>query len=321
VTDTVLGAAPHDHSVCFYDHDSHLVADVAAFILDGLTGGERVVVVATAEHRDALENALAQAGTDPVWARCSGRYVALDASETLARFMVNDAPDNDAFLRTVGPVLDAATAGGSPLRLFGEMVGLLWSHGNVVGALQLEQLWNRLADRRQFRMLCGYPARILTRGSLDGTRRICAVHSEVLAPRNYSTLEAYDGGAPSPVATSAVFLPIPASVPPARRFVAGTLSSWGRDDLQGDAALIASELATNAVKHSTSPFRVSVECGPAHIRLAVEDLGSARPHLLAAAPDDHGGRGLAIVQHLAHRWGCDVLPVGKVIWAELADRP
>ena len=320
MTDTVGLAAPHDHGVRFYDHDNHLVAEFVGFVLDGLADGDRVVVVATAEHRDALDEALVQAGTDPVWARCSGRYVALDASETLARFMVNGAPDPRAFLRTVAPVLDAAAADGTPLRLFGEMVGLLWSYGNAVGALELETLWNRIAVDRHFQLRCGYPASILSGSSLDLTRRLCALHSDVLAPRSYSTLDP-EVSASTPVVTSSVFLPVPAAVPPARRFVTGVLTAWGRDDLVDDAALIASELATNAVKHATSPFRVAVQCGPAHVRIAVEDLGRTRPHPHAVDSEDQSGRGLTIIQQLAHRWGCDVLPVGKVIWAELADSP
>jgi hypothetical protein len=321
VRDTAQCAGPRDHAVCYYDRDSDLVADVARFVADGLADGERVIVVATAERRDALDDALLLAGMDPERARWSGRYIAMDARETLACFTVDGIPDTDMFLRTVAPVLDAATADGSPLRVFGEMVGLLWSYGHVVGALELEKLWNQLAVGRQFRLLCGYPASILTGGSLDATRRNCALHSEVLAPASYSTLDAYDHPTASSTATSAVFLPVPGAVPPARRFVAGILTSWGRDDLLGDASLIASELATNAVEHATSPFRVTVECGPDLIRVAVEDLGPTRPRLPAAASEDHSGRGLAIVQHLAQRWGCDLLPVGKVIWAELPAPP
>jgi hypothetical protein len=321
VMGTARGVAPDDHSVCFYDHDSHLVADLARFVLDGLVAGERVIVVATADHRAALDDALAQAGTDSVRACCSGRYIAMDASETLDRFTVNGMPDSDAFMQTVGRVLEEASADGSPLRVFGEMVALLWTYGNVVGAIELERLWNQVALTRQFRLLCGYPASTLMGGSLDATRRVCAMHCDVFAPASYSTVDADDHPAASPAVTSAVFLPVPTAVPSARRFVAGILIGWGRDDLVGDASLIVTELATNAVQHATSPFRVAVERGTAGVRIAIEDLGPIRPRLRDAAWEDSGGRGLAIIAHLARRWGYDILPTGKVIWAELAARP
>jgi hypothetical protein len=46
----------------------------------------------------------------------------------------------------------------------------------------------------------------------------------------------------------------------------------------------------------------------------VEGLAEQQP----PSRDEMTGRGMAIVDALSRRWGCDTLPAGKVVWAELA---
>ena len=93
----------HEHVVGFYDTDDDLVVAVASFLADGLADQAAAIVVATADHRVALERALAAKGfaTD-ILARV-GRYQSFDAGETLAAFMPDDTPDPEAFRATIGP--------------------------------------------------------------------------------------------------------------------------------------------------------------------------------------------------------------------------
>jgi hypothetical protein len=319
MTGSVRVVTAHDHAVNFYDHDSDIVAEVARFVAAGLGRGERAVVVATAEQRDALDEVLLQYGADAVQARVMGRYLTLDARELLAKFMVDGLPDPQKFEATVGAVIDAAASDGCAVRVYGEMVSLLWGDGNVNGTIELETLWNEVATTRAFTLLCGYPTSALTGDSLADTNLVCALHSEMLPPRSYSkTVMRGIGESQGAFQGSDVFVPVPAAVPAARRFVDRVLRSWGEDELLGDASLIASELATNAVKHALSPFRVRLHRVAGVVRLSIEDVGPARPAVRDATPDDFGGRGMAMVQALVLRWGCDPLPDGKVVWAELA---
>ena len=104
----------------------------------------------------------------------------------------------------------------------------------------------------------------------------------------------------------------------ARRFVRETLAAWGRPDLIDDAALVATELATNAVLHARSGFTIALCRGPeGTIRVAVRDASLGRPRPRRAGPLEGGGRGLRLVEALATVWGTDLLPDGKVVWAEL----
>ena len=56
------------------------------------------------------------------------------------------------------------------------------------------------------------------------------------------------------------------------------------------------------------------------VRITVSDNGPGAAEALAFEPLDVGGRGLAIVSDVADRWGCDAVPGGKVVWAELTVR-
>lgn len=113
---------------------------------------------------------------------------------------------------------------------------------------------------------------------------------------------------------------VSSSVPDARRFVRTTLRSWEREDLADAAALVVSELATNAVLHARTPFTVRLLLdGAGRLRLEVTDASQRRPDRRGHSPQASTGRGLAIVAELAAAWGVDVAEGGKTVWAELGD--
>ena len=120
---------------------------------------------------------------------------------------------------------------------------------------------------------------------------------------------------------SETFLPVPSAAAAARHFVTATLALWGEADLSWEASLVASELATNAVQHGASPFRASVSRTRGVVRIAVEDVAPGRPERRAATRDLLDGRGVAIIEALTRRSGCDILPDSKIVWAELSRGP
>lgn len=316
MTQSECVAAPHHHDVSFYDHDDEVVGAIERYVVDGLTGGDRVVVVVTESHLAALDDALQLRGIDPSEARSTGRYVTLDAVRTLELFMVDGSPDRTRFTTHIGSTVDAAARDGSRVRAFGEMVALLWDEGNVSGAIELEALWNGLAQTREFRLLCAYPTRALDSASLGEVSRVCELHSVVLPPARYGSASRpstpVDDGR-----QSEVFVPVAEAVVAARNFATGVLERWGEHQLFWDAALITSELATNAVMAGRSPFRAVVDRGGGVVRIAIEDVAPGWPQRRTAMSEELNGRGVAIVESLARRWGCDDLGDGKVVWAEL----
>ncbi|MFD5412793.1 ATP-binding protein [Streptomyces nojiriensis] len=117
------------------------------------------------------------------------------------------------------------------------------------------------------------------------------------------------------------------SVPVARRSVRTTLVCWGLENLHDDAALIVSELASNAVVHAhrgdvPGCFRLTVERPDNRtLRLWVFDHSRNRPRAIRAPADAESGRGLAVVEALADRWGVAPRSWGKGIWAEINTAP
>ena len=311
--------SPHAHDVAFYDHDSEVVDLVADHVAVGLALGERVVLIVTDAHRAALDEALLLRAVDPHQARRTGSYLTLDAAETLAAFMVDGMPDRERYMTVVGGVIDAARADGSTVRAFGEMVALLWADGNVPAAIALEALWNELAEFHQFTLLCAYPTAALDGARLDHVDRVCELHSSVLPPRSYDLPVAAPDTEPAVLELSGMFLPVPAAVPAARRFVTAVLAMWGADEVAWEAGLVTSELATNAVRHGQSAFRLFVSRPAGAVRIAIEDVAAGWPSRRDATLDDVDGRGVAIVEALSSRWGCDARLGSKVAWAEIPD--
>ena len=95
-------------------------------------------------------------------------------------------------------------------------------------------------------------------------------------------------------------------------------------DLDGaldDAMLVASELVTNAVRHSLCAedefvtVRVSRN---GRFRIAVVDPGaSGQSAVIADRPVELGGLGLKVVEQLAAAWGTERRSDGYRVWAEL----
>lgn len=121
------------------------------------------------------------------------------------------------------------------------------------------------------------------------------------------------------------YTPTARSVTLARHRAARLVREWGRPEAAGDAALLVSELATNALLHGTVRgrlIRVHLVLTPTVLRIAVTDArGERLPVVRLAAPEEKFGRGLAIVSMLASRWDVQPLTVGKEVSCELDLKP
>ena len=84
------------------------------------------------------------------------------------------------------------------------------------------------------------------------------------------------------------------------------------------AALLTSELVTNAVCHASPPVSLRAEITATAIRVEVHDASSCTlpPPRKASSTECHG-RGLIIVEALASRWGSEHTNDGKFVWFEL----
>jgi anti-sigma regulatory factor (Ser/Thr protein kinase) len=116
----------------------------------------------------------------------------------------------------------------------------------------------------------------------------------------------------------------------------GLARSWAlariREGQQGagqmlldDAALVISELVTNALRAGSTSITVNLQVEPGRLRVAVQDRAAGRPRLRHPDFRQTSGRGLQVVSALADDWGVIEMDSvvgkevrGKEVWAELA---
>lgn len=230
-----------DHAVVVYDHDAALVGALHEFVEAGLAADQACVVVVTPWHRDGLEQALHAAGWDVAAARERGDYVPLDAATTLAALMVDGAPQREAFRRLFAPLVEGGDPAGR-VRIFGEMVTLLWAEGDVVGALALEELWHELAESYPFALLCGYPRHAFAgEEGIARYQQMCDTHRVVLATDGVSLPHAGAGiGTDTAVATDTLSVLL---VDPHELTLAGLAAMLGQE---GDVEVVATASTVEA---------------------------------------------------------------------------
>src|SRR5437899_1284920 len=148
---------PHDHFVQLYTDDGFFGRAVAHFLGEGLRNGEAAAIIATAPHAELITDCLSGAGVNVADAVARGQFAILDAHECLEQIMAGKPmPTRAGFLAIVNPVLERGQAAGySSIRLFGEMVNLLWDQ-NLDATIRLEELWNEVLAGHTASLLCAY---------------------------------------------------------------------------------------------------------------------------------------------------------------------
>lgn len=101
-----------------------------------------------------------------------------------------------------------------------------------------------------------------------------------------------------------------------RRFLGHALLLFGCDDLEPTAALLLSELLGNAVRYARNEVLLSIRATASGVRVEVTDDGPGAPEL-AAEGSGARGRGLRIVDQLAHTWDVEQRGGAKTVWFEL----
>jgi hypothetical protein len=172
----------HRHLVQFYGSAAgELVDNLKRYIAEGIAAGSAILIVATPEHTDAILEALPELADGTELARA---ITCLDAQATLDRFIVGGRPDWRLFGQTVGSIVRSLrrAAPSGTLRVYGEMVGLLWQAGDTEAAVCLEKFWNVLLADDEFALFCGYPIDVFAADfSGEAAAELLCTHTHVLA--------------------------------------------------------------------------------------------------------------------------------------------
>jgi hypothetical protein len=179
-SDVVRRPSPCDHLIQAYTDDGFLASVVADYVGAGFELGEAAVIIATRPHMTLFSDRLTALGVDVPGALAARQLLFLDAQQTLGLFMVDGQPDRSRFLEVVATALDRVrVAGYRGIRLYGEMVDLLWGH-NLEATIALERLWNGVLADERLSLFCAYCLDPLDRRVQGVLRQVTHCHSHSL---------------------------------------------------------------------------------------------------------------------------------------------
>lgn len=175
--------ARDDHVVQIYEDDSVLMNTLTDYAANGFINQDSVVIIATGAHLEELSLRLGSLGFNLENLIATDRFIPLNAAELLSSFMVNGSPDEKYFLQSIGPVIERARKSGLHICAFGEMVALLWEHGNSNATLQVEQMWNKFCENEKLCLFCAYPKSGFSQDAGASIMHICTAHNMVIASK------------------------------------------------------------------------------------------------------------------------------------------
>ncbi len=185
------------HIVQFYDGEDFLCQTVCEYAAGGLGSGDPVVIIATKSHLRAFTERLEANSINTTRALVRGQLTLLDAEDTLS--LISNENDIDwARLKTyVGGLIEKLRRlhDERPVRVFGEIVDLLWKEGKRQTAIRLERFWNELAKLESFSLLCGYSLdNFPSADDSSDHRQICGIHSHTFPTENLPRIDSGDAG-------------------------------------------------------------------------------------------------------------------------------
>ena len=151
---------PGSHIVYPYTDENLVSQAVCLYASAGLLKNEAVVLIMSKGHFEPILNRLRTEGFDVEERQRGGQLACIVAEDMLPGFMVDGMPDKSRFKAAIGPVISRARASASnghqaPVRVFGEMVSLLWEK-NLAAATLLEEMWNEAIDTYSISLMCTY---------------------------------------------------------------------------------------------------------------------------------------------------------------------
>jgi hypothetical protein len=181
---TLLEEAPAGRHFCQFDSDEEpLLSSVVRFAAAGLTRGELVLLAVTPAQSEALVQQLSAHRLDPARAQAAGRLRFVNPLALLEECGGGETPDVERLKAGARTLVDSLPRDGNrTVRVYGEMLGLLWQLGHAEAAIELEECWDGFVTERPLCVFCGYRVDPLAYSTYAGPfGEIGRVHSHVLA--------------------------------------------------------------------------------------------------------------------------------------------
>ncbi len=182
-TAILTNPAPCSHIVYPYTNQTYLAEAVSLFASSGLRDREAVILMMSQEHYGEIREHLTFLGFDLPILEDTGQLVCVKAEDLMSRFIFNGIIDEHRFKTIVGDLIEKArtffgSGGSRPVRVFGEMVNLIWGY-DIKSTTRLEELWNQVIATHSVPLLCAY--------ALTGTptsqfpKSLLSLHSDAIA--------------------------------------------------------------------------------------------------------------------------------------------
>jgi hypothetical protein len=200
------------------------------------------------------------------------------------------------------------------VHVYGEMIATLVARGDIVGAMDFEEMWGGLVRELPFPLICGYPREALEgdlAGVIDG---VASVHDAFLMTRSTARRP------PDAVVDLALG---PEASGFARRQVRDILTAWGHDDPEhlDEAALVVTELVGTATRQGARRVTLTLSFDEPGVLVSLLDVagGDSEPARGPDPEDDIAGSGLsfAVLGAFAAGWGVQRSGGGTTVWARL----
>ena len=169
--------SPSDHVVFFFNDNHQLTYEATGYVSAGLNYGGHALMIAASNHIRELRATLPQLRVER--AQREGRFLALDAEQTLALFMVDGLPDPALFEQNVASTVRTHLSETGVLSVYCELGAVLCKEGNLSGALRVDELWNELQLSTNFSLFCGHPLSDVQTQPGDAIAQICDLHTHV----------------------------------------------------------------------------------------------------------------------------------------------
>jgi|SRR6185312_4508256 len=183
--------APCEHLVQFYENDHIFLNTLEGFAGSGMLADESIIVIATSQHIDSLNQRLTDRGFNLIDMQESDKYIPINVNDVFSQILVDGWLDEIRFNKYVTDLMNRAKQGNRKVRAFGELVAVLWEQGSCGATVQLEHLWHKLYRELNFTLYCAYPKIGFTQSPTDSIDIICKTHSKIVDGRARPAPEIY----------------------------------------------------------------------------------------------------------------------------------
>ena len=170
---------PRGHLVYPHTNDAHLAEAVGLFASTGLRDGEAVILIMSVSHCKPIRERLEREGWNLNELESTGQLVCGSAEELIPTFLFDGIIDQLNFKSTFGAMIEKAKSSNGqrrPVRVFGEMVDLLWKSDPQI-TQRIEELWNEVIEAHSVPLLCGYSLAGTKPGAFPESLMACHSHA------------------------------------------------------------------------------------------------------------------------------------------------